>query len=219
METTVALCEIRTQLQELTKSVESCQSEVSEVRLESVSVVPLLLRPMTDGGRPTFPGTVRIGTRTNTGCLLGCREDVDVVVVGEVSKKAEAGARGRQRSGTTGSQWWSIYNLLGDINHQRPCVSSDGGSGGVTWGKRDSHLNSPRIIKQLVPTTAETDMLRSTSPSLFSSVHKKSGRRWDMNFDSTAHITGGNSNYPLAQQQDSHSINIEWPFPRVSGGS
>lgn len=31
-ETTVALCEIRTQLQELTKSVESCQSEVSEVR-------------------------------------------------------------------------------------------------------------------------------------------------------------------------------------------
>jgi SP family facilitated glucose transporter-like MFS transporter 1 len=32
METTVALCEIRTQLQELTKSVESCQSEVSEVR-------------------------------------------------------------------------------------------------------------------------------------------------------------------------------------------
>lgn len=33
METTVALCEIRTQLQELTKSVESCQSEVSEVNL------------------------------------------------------------------------------------------------------------------------------------------------------------------------------------------
>lgn len=32
LETTVALCEIRTQLQELTKSVESCQSEVSEVR-------------------------------------------------------------------------------------------------------------------------------------------------------------------------------------------
>lgn len=32
IETTVALCEIRTQLQELTKSVESCQSEVSEVR-------------------------------------------------------------------------------------------------------------------------------------------------------------------------------------------
>lgn len=32
METTVALCEIRTQLQELTKSVESCQSEVSEVQ-------------------------------------------------------------------------------------------------------------------------------------------------------------------------------------------
>lgn len=31
METSVALCEIRTQLQELTKSVESCQSEVSEV--------------------------------------------------------------------------------------------------------------------------------------------------------------------------------------------
>lgn len=31
LETTVALCEIRTQLQELTKSVESCQSEVSEV--------------------------------------------------------------------------------------------------------------------------------------------------------------------------------------------
>jgi hypothetical protein len=33
METTVALCEIRTQLQELTKSVESCQSEVSEVSI------------------------------------------------------------------------------------------------------------------------------------------------------------------------------------------
>lgn len=31
LETTVALCEIRSQLQELTKSVESCQSEVSEV--------------------------------------------------------------------------------------------------------------------------------------------------------------------------------------------
>lgn len=34
METTVALCEIRTQLQELTKSVESCQSEVSEVSVD-----------------------------------------------------------------------------------------------------------------------------------------------------------------------------------------
>lgn len=34
METTVALCEIRSQLQELTKSVESCQSEVSEVKTE-----------------------------------------------------------------------------------------------------------------------------------------------------------------------------------------
>lgn len=33
LETTVALCEIRTQLQELTKSVESCQSEVSEVNV------------------------------------------------------------------------------------------------------------------------------------------------------------------------------------------
>lgn len=31
METSVALCEIRTQLQELTKSVESCHNEVSEV--------------------------------------------------------------------------------------------------------------------------------------------------------------------------------------------
>lgn len=31
LETTVALNDIRTQLQELTKSVESCQSEVSEV--------------------------------------------------------------------------------------------------------------------------------------------------------------------------------------------
>lgn len=31
-ETTMALCDIRTQLQELTKSVESCQSEVSEVQ-------------------------------------------------------------------------------------------------------------------------------------------------------------------------------------------
>lgn len=40
METTVALCEIRTQLQELTKSVESCQSEVSEV---SFTIVELRL--------------------------------------------------------------------------------------------------------------------------------------------------------------------------------
>lgn len=38
LETTVALCEIRTQLQELTKSVESCQSEVSEVFIVSHSV-------------------------------------------------------------------------------------------------------------------------------------------------------------------------------------
>lgn len=38
METSVALCEIRTQLQELTKSVESCQSEVSEVRSEDFCV-------------------------------------------------------------------------------------------------------------------------------------------------------------------------------------
>lgn len=38
LETTVALCEIRTQLQELTKSVESCQSEVSEVRQNSVDI-------------------------------------------------------------------------------------------------------------------------------------------------------------------------------------
>lgn len=37
LETTVALCEIRTQLQELTKSVESCQSEVSEVRQSIIS--------------------------------------------------------------------------------------------------------------------------------------------------------------------------------------
>lgn len=35
LETTVALCEIRTQLQELTKSVESCQSEVSEVSVKA----------------------------------------------------------------------------------------------------------------------------------------------------------------------------------------
>ncbi|CAO1339830.1 unnamed protein product [Diamesa serratosioi] len=38
METTVALCEIRTQLQELTKSVESCQSEVSEVKRDMVAI-------------------------------------------------------------------------------------------------------------------------------------------------------------------------------------
>lgn len=37
LETTVALCEIRTQLQELTKSVESCQSEVSEVSAKDKS--------------------------------------------------------------------------------------------------------------------------------------------------------------------------------------
>ncbi|XP_059614627.1 glucose transporter type 1 isoform X5 [Phlebotomus argentipes] len=38
METTVALCEIRSQLQELTKSVESCQSEVSEVKRDMVAI-------------------------------------------------------------------------------------------------------------------------------------------------------------------------------------
>ncbi|EDS45633.1 glucose transporter [Culex quinquefasciatus] len=38
LETTVALCEIRTQLQELTKSVESCQSEVSEVKRDMVQI-------------------------------------------------------------------------------------------------------------------------------------------------------------------------------------
>ncbi|CRK92725.1 CLUMA_CG006284, isoform A [Clunio marinus] len=38
METSVALCEIRTQLQELTKSVESCQSEVSEVKRDMVMI-------------------------------------------------------------------------------------------------------------------------------------------------------------------------------------
>ncbi|KYM96596.1 PREDICTED: glucose transporter type 1 isoform X3 [Cyphomyrmex costatus] len=38
LETTVALCEIRTQLQELTKSVESCQSEVSEVKRDMVTI-------------------------------------------------------------------------------------------------------------------------------------------------------------------------------------
>lgn len=45
LETTVALCEIRTQLQELTKSVESCQSEVSEVRssVSQSSVSALIL--------------------------------------------------------------------------------------------------------------------------------------------------------------------------------
>ncbi|XP_065172418.1 glucose transporter type 1 isoform X4 [Atheta coriaria] len=37
-ETTVALCDIRTQLQELTKSVESCQSEVSEVKRDMVAI-------------------------------------------------------------------------------------------------------------------------------------------------------------------------------------
>ncbi|GJQ85126.1 Glut1 [Trypoxylus dichotomus] len=38
LETTVALCEIRSQLQELTKSVESCQSEVSEVKRDMVAI-------------------------------------------------------------------------------------------------------------------------------------------------------------------------------------
>ncbi|VEN58573.1 unnamed protein product [Callosobruchus maculatus] len=38
LETTVALCEIRTQLQELTRSVESCQSEVSEVKRDMVAI-------------------------------------------------------------------------------------------------------------------------------------------------------------------------------------
>lgn len=37
-ETTVALTEIRCQLQELTKSVESCQSEVSEVKRDMVAI-------------------------------------------------------------------------------------------------------------------------------------------------------------------------------------
>ena len=43
LETTVALCEIRTQLQELTKSVESCQSEVSEVKRDMVAIKVLSL--------------------------------------------------------------------------------------------------------------------------------------------------------------------------------
>ncbi|KAL0126247.1 hypothetical protein PUN28_004990 [Cardiocondyla obscurior] len=38
LETTVALCEIRTQLQELTKSVESCQSEVTEVKRDMITI-------------------------------------------------------------------------------------------------------------------------------------------------------------------------------------
>lgn len=38
LETTVALCEIRSQLQELTRSVESCQSEVSEVKRDMVAI-------------------------------------------------------------------------------------------------------------------------------------------------------------------------------------
>ncbi|XP_062531122.1 glucose transporter type 1 isoform X2 [Bombyx mori] len=38
LETTAALCEIRTQLQEFTKSVESCQSEVSEVKRDMVAI-------------------------------------------------------------------------------------------------------------------------------------------------------------------------------------
>lgn len=42
METTVALCEIRTQLQELTKSVESCQSEVSEVSPSTPTIILFL---------------------------------------------------------------------------------------------------------------------------------------------------------------------------------
>lgn len=54
METTVALCEIRTQLQELTKSVESCQSEVSEV--SDGGVVRSLIRsdPYDDQGRKIY---------------------------------------------------------------------------------------------------------------------------------------------------------------------
>lgn len=38
LDTNVALSEIRTQLQELTKSVESCQSEVSEVKRDMVAI-------------------------------------------------------------------------------------------------------------------------------------------------------------------------------------
>lgn len=46
LETTVALCEIRTQLQELTKSVESCQSEVSEVsHIKCIHSLPSLRVP------------------------------------------------------------------------------------------------------------------------------------------------------------------------------
>lgn len=44
LETNVALCEIRTQLQELTKSVESCQSEVSEVKRDMVAIKVLTRR-------------------------------------------------------------------------------------------------------------------------------------------------------------------------------
>jgi SP family facilitated glucose transporter-like MFS transporter 1 len=45
LETTVALCEIRTQLQELTKSVESCQSEVSEVKRDMVAIKVISVLP------------------------------------------------------------------------------------------------------------------------------------------------------------------------------
>lgn len=38
LETSVALCEIRAQLQQLTKSVESCQTEVSEVKRDMVAI-------------------------------------------------------------------------------------------------------------------------------------------------------------------------------------
>lgn len=40
LDTAMALSEIRTQLQELTKSVESCQTDVSKVLNYSFSIIP-----------------------------------------------------------------------------------------------------------------------------------------------------------------------------------
>lgn len=68
LDTTFALCEIRTQLQELTKSVESCQSEVSEVKRDMVAIKVLSSRFLASNsqGKPlTLPPPIstQFGTR------------------------------------------------------------------------------------------------------------------------------------------------------------
>lgn len=70
LETTVALCEIRTQLQELTKSVESCQSEVSEVKRDMVAIKVLSVSTFNVIESLPRPEILPIRTSYATNCRL-----------------------------------------------------------------------------------------------------------------------------------------------------